>query len=80
MGRTGSYLIAGFLGLVCILSGLRGLEVLAFGGMSAYNAGRITGSLLLSLLCGLAAKHYLTKARQAKTSLDRPRTTTSNRL
>ena len=63
MGRTGSYVVAAVFGLLCILSGLRALELLFFGGLSSHNTGRIVGSVVISLLCGAGAKKFLDKAR-----------------
>lgn len=63
MGRRGSYVLAGILGLLCVLSGVRAFELLVFGGWSSYNAGRITGQLLLTIICGWGAYKFVLRAR-----------------
>lgn len=63
MGRRGSYVLAGILGLLCLLSGVRALELLVLGSWSSYNAGRITGQLLLTIICGWGTYKLVLKAR-----------------
>jgi len=62
MGRTGSYVLAGILGLLCAILGLRALEQIVIGGLSA-SAGRIIGQALLAIVCGWGAYKLVLKAR-----------------
>jgi hypothetical protein len=62
MGRTGSYVVAGILGLLCAVFGLRALELIVTGGLSA-AAGRIIPQALLAIICGWGAYKLVLQAR-----------------
>ncbi len=65
MKRVWLYVVVTLLGALGLLSAFRVLELLFLRGLSAYNAGRITGQVFLAILCLWAAAKVLVKARTA---------------
>jgi hypothetical protein len=63
MSRTGSYVWAGALGLLCALFGLRALELLVFGNLNAQNVAHLLGGFALASLCGWGTYKLVLKAR-----------------
>jgi hypothetical protein len=59
------YILAVILGAWGLLSGLRAIEWLLTGGLSAYGIGRLAGSVLIAVLFILLAAKALAKARAA---------------
>lgn len=64
MSKGMSYFWVFVLGLIGILFGLRAAEVAVFGGLTAYNVGRIVSQTLLWIICLWGAGTNLEKARR----------------
>lgn len=59
------YVAVVLVGALGCLAVLRALEVLATGNLSAYGAGKLTGSVLMGVLCFLVASKAFKSARAA---------------
>jgi hypothetical protein len=60
------YLVVLVLGAWGVLAALRTIEMFGTGGLSAYGAGRVAGSLFMAVLMLVLAAKALAKARSAK--------------